>query len=113
MRDEYSSNDSFCAEVQSLDLNDLGVSNIISPVSAANGSSNELVTIEITNYGGGDQSNFDVSYEFSGVTVTETVSGPISANSTFEYIFTETIDLSFSGDYEITATTLLENDSDS
>ena len=111
--DEDSSNDSFCAEVQSLDLNDLGVSNIISPVSAANGSSNELVTIEITNYGGGDQSNFDVSYEFSGVTVTETVSGPISANSTFEYIFTETIDLSFSGDYEITATTLLENDSDS
>ena len=111
--DEDSSNDSFCAEVQSLDLNDLGVSNIISPVSAANGSSNELVTIEITNYGGGDQSDFDVSYEFSGVTVTETVSGPISANSTFEYIFTETIDLSFSGDYEITATTLLENDSDS
>lgn len=110
--DEDSSNDSFCAEVQSLDLNDIGVSNILSPVSASILSSTESVTIEITNYGGADQSNFDVSYEFNGDTVTETVSGPISANSTLEYTFNQTIDLSFSGDYEITSSTLLENDSD-
>ena len=110
--DEDSSNDSFCAEVQSLDLNDIGVSNIVSPISASILSPTESVTVEITNYGGADQSNFDVSYEFNGATVTETVSGPISANSTLEYTFNQTIDLSFSGDYEITSSTLLENDSD-
>tara|TARA_Y100000385_G_scaffold21459_1_gene21027 strand:+ start:535 stop:3621 length:3087 start_codon:yes stop_codon:yes gene_type:complete len=110
--DEDSSNDNFCGQVQSLSLNDLGVSNIISPVSASILSSTEQVIIEITNYGGADQSDFDVSYELNGVTVTETVSGPISANSTLEYIFNQTIDLSFSGDYEITSSTLLENDSD-
>ena len=110
--DEDSSNDSFCAEVQSLDLNDIGVSNIVSPISASILSSTETITVEITNYGGADQSNFDVSYEFNGATVTETVSGPISANSTLEYTFNQTIDLSFSGDYEITSSTLLENDSD-
>ena len=110
--DEDSSNDSFCAEVQSLGLNDIGVSNIVSPVSASILSSTESVTVEITNYGGADQSNFDVSYELNGATVSETVSGPISANSTLEYTFNQTIDLSFSGDYEITSSTLLENDSD-
>jgi hypothetical protein len=71
------------------------------------------VTIEITNFGGAEQSNFEVSYELNGEQVTETVDGPLAGNSSMDYIFTQTIDLSAFGTYEIIASVNLENDSDS
>ena len=110
--DEDTSNDNFCSEVQHLNPNDLGVTGISSPVSGTNLSAIELVTIEITNFGGAEQSNFEVSYELNGESVTETVDGPLAGNSSIDYIFTQTVDLSAFGLYEITATVNIENDSD-
>ena len=110
--DEDSSNDGITKDVQHLNPNDLGVTGISSPVSGTNLSANELVTIEITNFGGAEQSNFEVSYELNGEQVTETVDGPLAGNSSTDYIFTQTADLSAFGLYEITATVNIENDSD-
>ena len=110
--DEDSSNDGVTEDIQHLNPNDLGVTEILSPVSGTNLSANELVTIEITNFGGAEQSNFEVSYELNGEQVTETVDGPLAGNSTIDYIFTQTADLSAFGLYEIIATVNIENDSD-
>jgi len=111
--DEDSGNDGITQDVQHLNPNDLGVTGISSPVSGTNLSATELVTIEITNFGGAEQSNFEVSYELNGESVTETVDGPLAGNSSTDYIFTQTVDLSAFGTYEITASVNLENDSDS
>ena len=111
--DEDASNDNFCSEVQHLNPNDLGVTGVSSPVSGTNLSSTELVTIEVSNFGGAEQSNFEVSYEVNGTTVTETVAGPLAGNSSLDYIFSQSLDLSAFGTYEITASVYLENDSDS
>ena len=110
--DEDSSNNNFCAEIQHLNPNDLGVTGILAPLSGTNLSATELVTIEITNFGGAEQSNFEVSYELNGITVTETVPGPLTGNSSLDYIFSQSLDLSAFGSYEIVASVYLENDSD-
>ena len=110
--DEDSSNNNFCAEIQHLNPNDLGVTGILAPISGTNLSATELVTIEITNFGGAEQSNFEASYELNGITVTETVPGPLSGNSSLDYIFSQSLDLSAFGSYEIVASVYLENDSD-
>lgn len=108
--DEDSSNDSFCTEIEHLNSNDLGVSAISSPTSGTGLSATELVTVEITNYGGAEQSDFEVSYEVNNETITEIVPGPVPAGSSIDYIFTQSLDLSTPGGYLITAYT--SNDSD-
>ena len=111
--DEDSSNDGITQDIQHLNPNDLGITSISSPISGTNLSSNELVTIEITNFGGAEQSNFEVSYTVNETTITEIVAGPLAGNTSMDYIFTETLDLSVFGVYEILATVNLENDFDS
>jgi hypothetical protein len=108
--DEDSSNDNFCGQVQSLSLNDLGVSAISSPVTGAGLSTTELVIVEITNYGGADQSDFEISYEVNGVTITEIVPGPVPSGGSIDYIFTQSLDLSTPGGYLITAYTSDDSD---
>jgi hypothetical protein len=110
--DEYEENNSFNKTVIHLNPNDIGVSAIISPVSGTNLTANEIVTVEISNYGGADQVDFVVFYDVDGVIVDETISDVIPANSSIEYSFTSTLDLSEFGSYEITAYTSLDSDSD-
>jgi hypothetical protein len=111
--DEDSENDGITQEVQHLNPNDLGISEITSPTSGTNLSASELVTVVITNYGSSSQSNFEVSYEVNGETVTETVSGPIDGNSSISYSFNQTLDLSAFGVYEISVSVNIESDADS
>ena len=110
--DEDTTNDSFTASVTNLIADDLGVTSIDAPVSGTGLSSTEAVTVTITNFGGVAQSNFNVSFTFNGATYTENVAGPIAPNSTLQYTFTQTIDLSTPGNYTIDATTSLPNDAD-
>ena len=93
--------------------NDIGISEILSPSSGANLSATEQVTVVVTNYGGATQSNFDVSYQLdSGDIITENVAGPLEGNSSIEYTFTQTVDVSIFGTYTITVYTSLDGDSD-
>lgn len=111
--DDDTSNDAFTKEVTHLFPDDIGVSDLLEPVSGSGLSNAETITIEITNYGGVSQSNFDVSYAIDGnPAVTETVTGPLGVGETIEYSFTQTADFSTIGDYIVTATTLLAGDAD-
>ena len=105
-------NDSLIVEVTHLNPNDLGLSEIISPISGTNLSENESVIVVITNYGSSSQSNFEVSYEINGIMVTETVSGPLEGNSSINYTFNESADFSAFGMYEFVATVYLDDDAD-
>jgi len=68
----------------------------------------ETVQVEISNFGTLDQSNFDVSYILDGgVTVTETFTGTITANSNITFNFVAPADLSVGGPHTIVASTLL------
>ena len=110
--DENETNDSFTAEVTHLNANDIGVSNIVSPVSGELLSSSEQVTITINNFGGATQYDFDVTFEINGVSYTETVPGPLAPNSFIEYTFNQTVDLSSFGTYAMVAYTSLDTDFD-
>ena len=61
----------------------------------------------ITNFGGATQSDFEVTFVLNdGESVTEVVAGPLEGNSTMEYTFTQTVDLSIPGTYTLTVTLL-------
>ena len=111
--DEDSENDGVYSDVTHLNPNDLGISEITTPTSGTNLSTSELVTVVITNYGSSSQSNFEVSYEVNGETITETVPGPLEGNSSISYSFNQTLDLSAFGVYEISVSVNIENDADS
>lgn len=111
--DEDTNNDSFTKEVTHLFPNDIGVTDLIEPVSGTGLSNAETITVEITNFGGASQSNFEVSYSIDGGTVvTEIVPGPIDSGETIDYSFTQTANFSAFGDYIVTVSTQLAGDSD-
>ena len=110
--DEDNANDSYTTDVSHLNANDIGVSAISSPSSGTNLSATEQVTVTITNFGGGTQTNFDVTIDLDGTVITETVAGPLEGNSTIDYTFIYLADLSAFGSYTITAYTSLASDYD-
>ncbi|MBN1339081.1 MAG: hypothetical protein JXA03_07150 [Bacteroidales bacterium] len=90
-------------------VNDVGVTAITSPVSGPLTSS-EQVTIEVFNYGMNSQSDIPVHFEFDSQVYTGTVAGPVAFGTTASYTFSQTIDLSGTGPFEITACTDLVGD---
>ena len=110
--DEDANNDSVTKDVTNVFADDLGVIEILEPVSGE-GLGNETVTIRIENFGAAPQSNFDVSYTINGgAAVTESVVGPIGPGATLDYSFTTLADLSAIGSYEFVASTELGSDAD-
>ncbi|MGJ8667701.1 MAG: GEVED domain-containing protein [Patiriisocius sp.] len=110
--DEGPNNDSFTKDVTHLFLNDVGVTELVSPVSASGLSNAEEVTITVTNFGSATQSNFPVNYTLNGGTsIIETFTGSLAQGESQDYTFTATVDLSGLGDYTIDACTGLPGDS--
>lgn len=108
--DEFPGNDSFTKEVTHIFPNDVGVTEIISPVSGE-GLGNETITIRVRNFGANPQSNFDVSYSIDGATpVVETITATINSLQEEVFNFSQTGDFTALGDYDIEASTLLAND---
>lgn len=110
--DEDTNNDCSSSDVTHLEPNDIGVSSIVAPSSGANLGAAEEVTVTITNFGGATQTDFDVTFDLDGTMVTEVVPGPLAGDSTINYTFTATVDLSAFGSYNLCATTSLAGDSD-
>ncbi|KAA1246324.1 T9SS type A sorting domain-containing protein [Aquimarina sp. RZ0] len=109
--DERAENDTYSISTQSLFPNEIGIEKIISPESGQN-LGNEEVTLRIYNFGGVEQSNFDVSYTLDGgVPITETVAGPLPSRESLDYTFTQAANLSGEQRYTIEGSTLLTNDS--
>ncbi|WP_029033950.1 GEVED domain-containing protein [Salinimicrobium terrae] len=90
---------------------DVGVTEVISPVSATL-STSESITVRIRNFGSQSQSNFPVAFQLNdGEVVSEIFSGTIPSTDQVEFTFSETIDLSTPGEvYDLTAYTELEGD---
>ena len=110
--DEFNSNDDVTKEVKHLFANDIGVTEIIAPVSGESLSDAESVTVTLENFGSSEQSNFDVTFDLDGAITTENVPGPLASLSTTEYTFTQTVDLSAFQSYELSVSTSLPTDGD-
>ncbi|WP_299682214.1 GEVED domain-containing protein [uncultured Dokdonia sp.] len=109
--DQQTVNDDSSTEVTHLLADDIGVTAITSPVSGMLGV--EDVTINITNFGGVAQSNFEVQYILdSEAPVVETFTGNVPANSTVSYTFTTQADISVAGTHTIVSRTNLTGDQD-
>ena len=93
---------------------DSGVSSIDSPVNGIL-TSNEIISVTITNYGENSISNFDVSYQVdAGAVITENFSGTILTGESTQYSFSSTADMSSVGTtYQIYSYTELSTDEDS
>jgi len=92
---------------------DVGIVNVVSPKSATL-TANETVTVTIFNYGKNDQTDFPVSYQVdNGSVITENFTGTIASNTSVDFTFSATADLSTVGqEYLITASTNLSSDED-
>ena len=110
--DEDTTNYARTKSVTYLQPNDIGVIAITSPVSGTDLTAAEPIKVTINNFGGAPQSNFDVSYDLEGTVVNEVVAGPLAANSSMSYTFTQTGDFSALGSYNLSSTTSLPGDSD-
>jgi len=110
--DEDTDNDSVTQDVTHLFHDDIGATAIVAPVSG-NNMGMETITATITNFGGVQQSNFDVSYTLeSGAPVVEQVAGPLAPGATLDYSFVTQGDFSAYQAYNLSATTALGSDSD-
>ncbi len=100
-------------QIAALTSNDVGVVAITAPTDGSL-SNAETVSVTIFNYGTNQASNFDVTYQVDGgALVTETFTGTLASNTSSEFSFTTTSDLSTVGQtYSITASTAMTNDED-
>lgn len=109
--DEDTNNDSLTKDISHLLHNDIGTIAVVAPVSG-NNMGMETITLSLQNFGGFEQSDFDVSYTLHGGTpVTEQVAGPIAAGATLDYSFTNQGDFTAFQGYNLSATTALASDS--
>ncbi|WP_459209809.1 proprotein convertase P-domain-containing protein [Aquimarina rhabdastrellae] len=110
--DAVSSNNSTTEVITNLFGNDIGVIEITAPVSGE-GLGDETVTVVLENFGGTEQSNFDVSYTINGgAAVTETFTGTLASATTTTFTFSAPVNLSSLGEYEVAANTSLVGDRD-
>jgi len=112
----FSANNQWRTQVASFSLssgfaNDVGISDIISPINAVL-TSTENVEVSIRNFGSEPQSNIPLELRVDGSLVaSETFGGTINANEALTYTFSQTVDLSTSGQtYSIEARTDLSGD---
>jgi hypothetical protein len=110
--DQVIENNSFSKVVFNYPPNDIGVIAIISPEFSDVITSEEILAIEIENFGTEDQVNFDVVFSINGLKFTETIPGPLNALSTMEYTFDSYGDFSAIGSYNIMSYTSVTNDFD-
>jgi len=109
--DEDLLNDTIVKSVSHLFLNDIGVTAITSPGSGVS-LTDELVTVTVTNFGGAQQSNFDLTYSLNNSTVTEQIEGPLTFDTPISFTFEQTGNFSIPGSYNLSAYTTLPEDID-
>lgn len=86
---------------------------VVSPVSACGLTNTEEVTLELTNLGSLPMDSVIIGFSFNnGLPVVEVVDSVIQPNDTVVFTFTQTIDLSTPGDYDLTVWTGTIGDGD-
>lgn len=93
--------------------NDVGVIDLITPVSDVDLTASEVVSVTVKNFGTLTQTGFPVNYQTDGGTiVTETFTGSLAPGTTATYTFAATTNLSAEGLHEICSWTSLATDED-
>jgi GEVED domain/CARDB len=112
----FSANNAWRTQVASFSLSggfttDVGINDIIQPTNGILTAS-ETVEVSIRNFGSASQSNIPLELRVDGnLVASETFTGTINANQTATYSFTQTVDLSTSGQtYTIEVATNLSGD---
>lgn len=109
--DQNVENDSVSTMITHLYADDIGVVEILSPVSGSYLTNSETVTVTIENFGANTQTNFDVLFILDGgVPVTEQIAESLELGSTYEYTFSATADLSEIGYHDLIVATSLSGD---
>ncbi|MBI4645293.1 MAG: choice-of-anchor J domain-containing protein [Bacteroidia bacterium] len=90
---------------------DVGIIDIITPVTGMNLTATETVQVTVRNFGTNSQSNISVRYRVNGGPPKNgTVPGPIASDGTANFTFTQLADLSAPGVYAIEACTTMPGD---
>lgn len=93
--------------------NDAGLISIIDPISSTTLSANELIIVDIFNFGSNTITSLPISFIVDGGTpVTETVTTAISPSTSLQYTFNATGDFSAPGLHTIEVYTSLPSDGD-
>ncbi|RZS99396.1 GEVED domain-containing protein [Aquimarina brevivitae] len=113
LSDETIANDCASIIVKNLFNNDVGVVDLLSPIANSSFTANEVIVIELFNYGGSPQTDIPVFYQInSGVIISEVFTGTLMPGSRVTYAFSQTADLSNFGTYEFVLGTTLATDED-
>ena len=92
---------------------DIGVTALISPAGGCGMTSEQEVTIEITNFGSSSVTNIPVYYKYDALPeVFEIALGPVPIGGTYTYTFDATIDAAILGDHTLIAWTDFSGDED-
>lgn len=111
--DEDNSNDGTSVVVNSIAANDVGIVNVVSPVSGSSLTNSESIQVTLENFGGVAQSNIPVSYQLDGGSVVnETVTATLNAGAQATYTFSQTGDFTNLGTHHLIASTHLAGDAD-
>jgi hypothetical protein len=109
--DQFTENDTLSKLVTHLFADDIGVSEIIEPVSGTYLTDSEPVKVTITNFGALTQTDFDITFILdNNIPVTEQVGELLTMESSLEFTFNATADLSAIGYHELKVTTSLPGD---
>lgn len=108
--DEWRPNDTISKNVLYLFSNDIGITDISSPISGSGLTDDEDITVIIRNFGFNQQKYFDVTYNLDNIIVTEQVPGPLTKDSSIIFTFSQTGDLSALGTYNLASYTNLPNE---
>ncbi len=112
---EYASGGGWSTRIAAFELRrdttDLGPVALLTPQSSPDLTNDEVVSIEIKNFGLDTQSVYNVGYIFEGNSaVVETANFTLLPDSTYTHTFSPTVDLSTVGDYEFQIFTALPED---
>ena len=109
--DEDNSNNSYAMEVTHLAAFDVGISSVISPTDGTLSNCQEVI-VEVTNYGGNNLSNVEVTLEF-GSLITSSVLSSILSGDSIEFTLDGCVDMAIPGDYTFTVYTSYPGDANS
>ncbi len=110
LNDELSENDTITKEVVYLYPNDIGITGVLSPVSGSGLTTDEIVSVNISNFGTSTQSDFEVTYVLNNTPVTEVVPGPLDMQNPVDFTFSQTANMMALGTYPLTVYTSLSGD---
>lgn len=108
--DQDNDNNDATKSVKFLFQNDIGVAQIIAPISSSNLTASETIVAELKNFGGEPQTNFNLIYTLDRTTVNEVYRGTLAGNSSANYSFSQTGNITTLGNHTLSVTTNLPTD---